>query len=39
MVVEWEYINGDASRLTIVEPDTTKIQVVQQDGFSVGGAG
>ena len=25
--------------LTIVEPDTTKIQVVQKDGFSVGGAG
>ena len=25
--------------LTIVEPDTTKIQVVQQDGFSNGGAG
>ena len=27
------------SRLTDVEPDTTKIQVVQKDGFSVGGAG
>ena len=25
-------------RLTIVEPDTTKIQVAQKDGFSVGGA-
>ena len=33
-------LNDSRNRcLTIVEPDTTKIQVVQKDGFSVGGAG